>query len=224
MDTKRSVILYEPSGPVPFPRAWAWQRQLQERLLCDPESPEAVLLLEQEPCYTLGRGASTVHLRFDPDAPPLPLHRIDRGGEVTHHAPGQLVLYPVLNLQRHGADLHRYLRTLEQVVLDLLTELDLPGERCPGRTGVWLEGRKLAAIGVGARRWISQHGLALNVDCSLEGFKAIVPCGIADHPVGRLADWRPDLTASAVAPLLLHHVAHRFALALRPPLPHEGLA
>ena len=103
MDTTRSAILYEPPGPVPFPRAWAWQRQLQERLLCDPESPEAVLLLEQEPCYTLGRGASTVHLRFDPDAPPLPLHRIDRGGEVTHHAPGQLVLYPVLNLQRrHG--------------------------------------------------------------------------------------------------------------------------
>ena len=143
---------------------------------------------------------------------------------MTHHAPGQLVLYPVLDLQRHGADLHRYLRDLEQVVIDLLAELDLPGERCPGRTGVWLEGRKLAALGVGARRWISQHGLALNVDCSLEGFAAIVPCGIADAPVGRLADWRPALTCRAVAPRLLHHVGVRFSLALRPPLPHEGLA
>ena len=224
MDTKRSAILYEPPGPVPFPRAWAWQRQLQERLLADPAAPEAVLLLEHEPCYTLGRGASMGHLRFDPADPPLPLHRIDRGGEVTHHAPGQLVLYPVLNLQRHGADLHRYLRDLEQVVIDLLAELDLRGERCPGRTGVWLEGSKLAALGVGARRWISQHGLALNVDCSLEGFVDIVPCGIADRPVGRLADWRPALTSSAVAPRLLHHLGHRFDLALRPPLPHEGLA
>jgi lipoyl(octanoyl) transferase len=224
MDTRRAAILYEPPGPVPFPRAWAWQRQLQERLLADPEAPEAVLLLQHEPCYTLGRGASTAHLRFDPAAPPLPLHRIDRGGEVTHHAPGQLVLYPVLNLQRHGADLHRYLRTLEQVVLDLLAELDLPGERCPGRTGVWLEGRKVAALGVGARRWISQHGLALNVCCSLEGFVAIVPCGIADRPVGRLADWRADLTATALAPRLLDHFSHRFGLALRQPLPHEGLA
>jgi lipoyl(octanoyl) transferase len=224
MDTRRAAILYEPPGPVPFPRAWAWQRQLQERLLVDPEAPEALLLLEHEPCYTLGRGASTAHLRFDPADPPLPLHRIDRGGEVTHHAPGQLVLYPVLNLQRHGADLHQYLRALEQVVLDLLAELDLPGERCPGRTGVWLEGRKLAALGVGARRWISQHGLALNVDCSLEGFVAIVPCGIADRPVGRLADWRPDLTAIAVAPRLLDHFSQRFGLTLRQPLPHEGLA
>jgi lipoyl(octanoyl) transferase len=223
MDTKRSAILYEPPGPVPFARAWAWQRQLQQRLLADPEAPEAVLLLEHEPCYTLGRGASTAHLRFDPADPPLPLHRIDRGGEVTHHAPGQLVLYPVLNLQRHGGDLHAYLRALEQVVLDLLAELELPGERCPGRTGVWLEGCKLAAIGVGARRWISQHGLALNVDCALEGFAAIVPCGIADRPVGRLADWRPALTCSDVAPGLLGQLERRFALRLRPPREGEEL-
>ncbi len=223
MDTRRSAILYEPLGPVQFARAWAWQRQLQERLLADPEAPEAVLLLEHELCYTLGRGASTAHLHFDPADPPLPLHRIDRGGEVTHHAPGQLVLYPVLNLQRHGADLHRYLRDLEQVVIDLLAELDLPGERCAGRTGVWLEGRKLAAIGVGARRWISQHGLALNVDCCLDGFAAIVPCGIADRPVGRLTDWRPGLTASALAPRLLGQLERRFALRLRPPRQGEEL-
>jgi lipoyl(octanoyl) transferase len=223
MDTRRSAILYEPPGPVLFARAWAWQRQLQERLLADPEALEAVLLLEHEPCYTLGRGASTAHLRFDPADPPLPLHRIDRGGEVTHHAPGQLVLYPVLNLQRHGADLHRYLRDLEQVVIDRLAELDLPGERCAGRTGVWLEGRKLAAIGVGARRWISQHGLALNVDCALEGFAAIVPCGIADRPVGRLTDWRPGLTCRDVAPGLLGQLERRFALRLRPPRQGEEL-
>ena len=158
---KLEGICFQMAGPVPFARAWAWQQQLQARLLANPLAPDTVLLLEHEPCYTLGRGASEAFLRFDPGQPPAPLFRIDRGGEVTHHAPGQLVLYPVLNLQRHGADLHLYLRQLEAVVIDLLAELGLEGQRQEGLTGVWLEGRKLAAIGVGARRWISQHSLAL---------------------------------------------------------------
>lgn len=221
MRSTPAAILFEVARPVAFTTAWDWQRQLQARLLADPGGAEALLVLQHEPCYTLGRGADPAHLRFDPARPPLPLHRIDRGGEVTHHAPGQLVLYPVLNLQRHGADLHRYLRSLEQVVIDLLAELGLQGERIPGLTGVWLEGRKLAAIGVGARRWISQHGLALNVDCSLEGFRAITPCGIADRPVGRLVDWRPQLTAAGIQPLLVQVFARRFGLGLRPPDPPE---
>ena len=208
---------------MPFPRAWAWQQQLQQRLLADPSGPDALLLLEHQPCYTLGRGADPAFLGFDPADPPAPLFRIDRGGEVTHHCPGQLVLYPVLNLQRHGADLHRYLRELEAVVIDLLAELGLQGERIPGLTGVWLEGHKLAAIGVGARRWISQHGLALNVEADLTGFAQVVPCGIADRPVGRLADWRPDLSAAALAPLLLRCFSRRFSLRLRPPTRQEAL-
>jgi lipoyl(octanoyl) transferase len=223
MVSRASAILFEPQRPVPFLQAWAWQRALQERLLADPAAPEAVILLEHLPCYTLGRGASTAHLRFDPDAPPLPLHRIDRGGEVTHHAPGQLVLYPVLDLQRHGADLHVYLRRLEQVVIAVLAGYGLAAGRCPGLTGVWLEGRKLAAIGVGARRWISQHGLALNVDCDLEGFSAIVPCGLVDRPVGRLCDWRPGLTAQQVRGPLRRAFAEAFALPLRPPAATETL-
>jgi len=133
------------------------------------------------------------------------------------------VLYPVLNLQHHGADLHRYLRDLEAVVITVLARLGLEGERCSGLTGVWLEGHKVAAIGVGARRWISQHGLALNVTCSLEGFGAIVPCGIAHRPVGRLRDWRPELTCAAVAPLLLEAFSQRFNLQLRAPQASEQL-
>ena len=223
MAPQLDAILFEAPRPLAFERAWRAQQQLQQRLLLDPSSADALLLLEHEPCYTLGRGASTAHLCFAPDSPPLPLLRIDRGGEVTHHAPGQLVLYPVLNLQRHGADLHVYLRQLEQVVIDLLAELGLEGERMDGLTGVWLEGRKLAAIGVGARRWISQHGLALNVDCSLDGFAAIVPCGIADRPVGRLWDWRPGLTAAQLRQPLLRCFASRFKLQLRAPRADEAL-
>ena len=210
--TTADAILLEPSALVPFERAWAQQRACQQALLADPMGPGRVLLLEHEACYTLGRGADPGFLRFDPADPPYPLFRIDRGGEVTHHCPGQLVLYPVLNLQRHGADLHHYLRQLEQVVLEVLDALDLAGERSTGQTGVWLAGRKVAAIGVGARRWISQHGLALNVDCDLAGFGAIVPCGIADRPVGRLVDWIPELSCAQVRPLLLTAFAARFGL------------
>jgi lipoyl(octanoyl) transferase len=223
MRPRVDAILFEAHRPVPFERGWAAQRALQRRLLDNPAAPDAVLLLEHEPCYTLGRGASEAFLRFDPAAPPLPLHRIDRGGEVTHHTPGQLVLYPVLNLQRHGADLHVYLRELEQVVIDLLAELGLCGERIAGLTGVWLEGRKVAAIGVGARRWISQHGLALNVDVALEGFSRVVPCGIPDRPVGRLQDWRPELCSAALRQPLLEAFSRRFGLRLRPPQPPEAL-
>jgi lipoyl(octanoyl) transferase len=221
--TSGDAICFEPPGLVPFERAWAWQQELQQRLLEDPSAPEAVLLLEHEACYTLGRGADPSFLGFDPADPPAPLFRIDRGGEVTHHCPGQLVLYPVLNLQRHGADLHEYLRELEAVVIDLLAELGLQGGRIDGLTGVWCEGHKLAAIGVGARRWISQHGLALNVDADLQGFAAVVPCGIRDRPVGRVADWRPELSASDLRAPLLAAFSRRFGLSLRPPTPQERL-
>ena len=223
ISTTADAICFEPAGLVPFERAWSWQQELQQRLLADPAGPDALLLLEHQPCYTLGRGADPAFLGFDPADPPAPLFRIDRGGEVTHHCPGQLVLYPVLNLQRHGADLHRYLRELEAVVIDLLAALGLQGERLEGLTGVWLEGRKLAAIGVGARRWISQHGLALNVEADLAGFSQVVPCGIADRPVGRLTDWRPQLTAQTVRPLLLQCFSRRFGLELRAPTPQEAL-
>ena len=223
MGSQLDAILFEFERLVPFERGWHAQRQLQQRLLLQPEGPDALILLQHEACYTLGRGADPGFLRFDAANPPLPLHRIDRGGEVTHHCPGQLVLYPVLNLQRHGADLHLYLRQLEQVVIDLLAEYGLAAERLAGLTGVWLEGHKLAAIGVGAKRWISQHGLALNVDCDLAGFSQVVPCGLADRPVGRLLDWRPQLSAAAVAPRLLEMFADRFGLAMRAPEPQEQL-
>ncbi|MEB3234192.1 MAG: lipoyl(octanoyl) transferase LipB [Cyanobacteriota bacterium] len=212
--TTSDAILLEPAGLVPFEQAWAQQRQWQHYLLENPDAPGVLMLLEHPQCYTLGRGANAGFLRFDPADPPHPLFRIDRGGEVTHHCPGQLVLYPVLNLQHHGADLHGYLRQLEQVVLDVLDGLGLAGERSVGQTGVWLEGCKVAAIGVGARRWVSQHGLALNVDCDLGGFAAIVPCGIGDRPVGRLSDWIPGLAGSQVRPLLLEAFASRFSLQL----------
>ena len=207
-----SAILFETSGLVPFEQAWIAQRRWQQRLLDDAKAPAAVWLLQHPPCYTLGRGASTQHLHFDPARPPAPLHRIDRGGEVTHHLPGQLVAYPVLDLSRRNPDLHWYLRQLEQVMIEVLAKLGLQAERLPGLTGLWLENRKVGAIGVGCRRWITQHGLSLNVDCDLSGFSLITPCGLEGLTVGRLTEWIPGLTVGQVQPLLVEALALRFDL------------
>ena len=209
----RSAILFEPPALVPFEQAWRDQRRWQQRLLEDDAAPEAVWILQHPACYTLGRGASKEHLHFDPSQPPAPLHRIDRGGEVTHHRPGQLVAYPVLDLRRHQTDLHWYMRQLEQVLIDVLAQLGLNGQRLPGLTGLWLDNRKVAAIGVGCRRWITQHGLALNVSCDLAGFDQVTPCGLKGRAVGRLSDWLPGLDPAEVQLLLRDAIAARFDLA-----------
>ena len=209
----RGAILFEPPALVPFEQAWRDQRRWQQRLLEDDAAPEAVWILQHPACYTLGRGASTEHLHFDPSQPPAPLHRIDRGGEVTHHRPGQLVAYPVLDLRRHQTDLHWYMRQLEQVLIDVLAQLGLNGQRLPGLTGLWLDNRKVAAIGVGCRRWITQHGLALNVSCDLAGFDQVTPCGLKGRAVGRLSDWLPGLDPAEVQLLLRDAIAARFDLA-----------
>ncbi|CAG9464839.1 unnamed protein product [Pedinophyceae sp. YPF-701] len=148
-----------------------------------------VLMLQHPPTYTLGQGATEAHLRFDPAAPPHPLYRVERGGEVTYHGPGQLVVYPVLDLDRLGRkDLHDYLRALEGAVIAALADVSgLRGERIEGLTGVWVDGAKLCAVGVRAKRWVTYHGLAVNLDPDLGPFREIVPCGIDDRPVGSVA-------------------------------------
>ena len=197
---------------MPYEIAWADQRRWQEQLMADAEAPEAVWILQHPACYTLGRGASRDHLHFDVAQPPYPLHHIDRGGEVTHHAPGQIVVYPVLDLQRRTPDLHVHLRRLEQVLIDVLADLGLRGERQEGLTGLWLDGVKVGAIGIGCRRWITQHGFSLNVDCDLSGFNAITACGLEGRKVGRLTQWIPGLTTAQVQPLILKALAHHFRL------------
>lgn len=208
------VFIFEPTDLVPFEMAWHWQQDWQKGLLQEPFSPQAVWMLQHPNCYTLGRGATNKYLHFDPSEPPFALHRIDRGGEVTHHAPGQLVVYLVLNLRRYRTDLNWYLRELEQVLIDVLDELGLCGERLNGLTGLWLEGRKVASIGIGCRRWVTQHGLALNIDCDLNGFDQIVPCGLSEQKIGRLDSWLPGLRVQDVKPVMRRRLSEKFGLVL----------
>ena len=165
-------------GRVPFAAALALQEEIVARKIADPAAPDEVLLLEHEPVYTIGRHPDRSSLRAA-ELLPHPVVEINRGGQATYHGPGQLVGYPLLALRARGQDLHRYLRGLEAVLLALLAEYDVVGERREGMTGVWVGGRKIASLGVGVRKWISMHGFALNVGGDLAAFDAITPCGIA---------------------------------------------
>jgi len=185
-------------GLVPYSVAWEQQRSLVAERIKDPALNDVLLLLEHPPVYTLGQGASLEFLKFDPTQDGYEIHRVERGGEVTYHCPGQLVGYPILNLRHYQQDLHWYLRQLEEVLIQLLGVYGLKGDRVSGMTGVWLEGHKVAAIGIKVSRWITMHGFALNVCPDLSGFKRIVPCGIADKPVGSIAQFIPDIRIEQV--------------------------
>lgn len=156
---------------------------MQERILDQglPDDGDLLILLEHPPTITLGRGTDMRHLLSDPEqlkAAGIEVFQVARGGDTTYHGPGQLVGYPLVDLSERGKDLHRYLRDLEEVLLLALAQWDIRADRHAGRTGVWVEGRKIASIGVGVRRWISWHGFALNLETDLAGFGHIVPCGL----------------------------------------------
>jgi lipoyl(octanoyl) transferase len=153
--------------------------QDQKLASCLRTSAETVLLLEHEPVYTIGRLPDKSSLRA-PGRLPYPVFETNRGGQATYHGPGQLVGYPILDLRVRGRDLHVYLRSLENLLIDLMTDFGIGASRLEGKTGVWIQGRKIASIGVGVRKWVTMHGFALNVSSDLHGFQHITPCGIAD--------------------------------------------
>ncbi|WP_009634213.1 lipoyl(octanoyl) transferase LipB [Synechocystis sp. PCC 7509] len=174
---------------VSYSLAWVWQKKLLQERIDNPELNDALILLEHPPVYTLGQGASLEFLNFDIDKNAFEVYRVERGGEVTYHCPGQLVGYPILNLRYYRQDLHWYLRQLEEVLIRVLAVYGLKGDRIAGLTGVWVEGVKVGAIGIKVSRWVTMHGFALNVCPDLTGFEQIVPCGIADKAVGSMAQW-----------------------------------
>lgn len=152
------------------------------------------------------------------EAPPFELFRTERGGEVTYHGPGQLVVYPVLDLTGHQRDLRWYMGALEEVVIRVLASLGICAQREAGLTGVWVNGAKVCAMGVRVSRWVTMHGLALNVSPDLSHFEHIVPCGIADRRVTSLEELLPPSECpnlDAVAALLLVHMSEVFQVELK---------
>src|SRR5206468_470543 len=166
-------------GRMAFAEALALQEKMVAERRLDHLLGDQLLLLEHEPVYTIGRTPDQSSLR-DVAHLPHPLFPINRGGQATYHGPGQLIGYPIIDLRQCGQDLHRYLRWLEALLMETLAEVGIAAATQPGLTGVWIEGRKIASIGVGVRHWITMHGFALNVGGDLAPFDQIVPCGIAN--------------------------------------------
>jgi lipoyl(octanoyl) transferase len=172
-----NVVAAKWLGRVGYEEALAQQEELVLRR-AKGEIPDTLLLLEHEPVYTIGRTPDHSSLR-SPATLPHPVVRTNRGGQATYHGPGQLVGYPIVDLRQRGQDLHRYLRALEEFLITLLGDFRIEARQRQGLTGVWVEDRKIASIGVGVRQWVTMHGFALNVVADLAPFSAIVPCGIA---------------------------------------------
>lgn len=165
---------------------------LQERLVTQrkaTEIPDTLLLLEHEPVFTLGRNARHENVLLAEGvlrARGFDIHEVGRGGDVTYHGPGQLVAYPIFDLAPDRKDVHRYVRDLEEVMIRVCADYGLAAQRVAGRTGCWLGAAKVGAIGVRLSRWVTSHGLALNVNVDLAPFGLIVPCGISDGSVTSL--------------------------------------
>lgn len=177
-------------GLVPYAEGLELQRQLVEARKAD-RIPDQLLLLEHPPVITLGAKVrrERSHILAAPavlDAAGVELFEAGRGGDVTYHGPGQVVGYPILDLRPDRCDVHRYVRDLEQVMIDAAAELGVQASRAPGLTGAWVGAEKLAAIGVRISRWVTSHGFAFNVTTDLSHFRYIVPCGIRDRGVTSL--------------------------------------
>ena len=176
-------------GRVEFAHALVLQEEIVARKRNDASLQDQLLLLEHEPVYTIGRTPDQSSLSATGSRPtrdgelgaahlPHPLFAINRGGQATYHGPGQLMGYPIIDLRRCGHDLHKYLRWLEQLLIEVVAEYGIAAMQRESLTGVWVEDRKIASIGVGVRHWITMHGFALNVSGDLSPFNHIVPCGI----------------------------------------------
>ena len=191
-------------GKMPYRDAWAFQEELFAHIITqklerrkNPDLPQPenfLLMVEHPPVFTLGKSGKAEHVLTDEKTLTLmgaEVVPVNRGGDITFHGPGQIVIYPILDLDQFFTDIHKYLRFLEEAVIQVLAHYDIQGERSQGETGVWIEAqgdypRKICAMGVRAARWVTMHGLAFNINTDLSWFDHIVPCGIQGKAVASL--------------------------------------
>ena len=196
-------------GRMEFARSRGLQEGIVAQKRAVPSHPDELLLLEHEPVYTIGRTpdrsslSATGRIRHGELSRahlPHPLFSINRGGQATYHGPGQLIGYPIIDLRRCGQDLHKYLRWLEQLLIEMLAQYEIAATQRVSLTGVWIDDRKIASIGVGVRHWITMHGFALNVCGDLSPFDHIVPCGINNVAITSMErEKEKSFTVAAVA-------------------------
>lgn len=201
-------ILSVDLGRTDYKSTWDLQKRLVDQRH-KGEVSDILLFTEHNPVITMGRASSSKNILCSPEELKkrnVELYEIERGGDVTFHGPGQMVVYPIIDLNTHSRDLHKYLRNLEKVIIGVLEKYGIDASTKEGLTGVWSGDSKLSAIGVAVSKWITYHGLALNVNTDLDYFKLINPCGITQYPVGsiksmlgreiRMSDVRKDIEES----------------------------
>ena len=181
IETKTEQIIVQDLGHRPYREVWDLQKEMQAKRI-NTEIEDTLILVEHEPVYTLGKNADENHLLQNRDES-VDVFQVERGGDITFHGPGQLVGYPILDLSNYKKSVSWYMRTLEQVTIDVLDEIGIEAKRSEGLTGVWVGDEKIAAQGVRISRWVTMHGFALNVNTDLSFYDGIIPCGIFDHGV-----------------------------------------
>jgi len=223
-------------GRLAYQEAWAIQEEFFNKIVsiklenrkrdkpCRKLTPNYLLFCEHPHVYTLGKSGTTAHLLASEamlQAQGVSLYTTNRGGDITYHGPGQLVVYPILDLENFFTDIHRYLRRLEEAVIATLKDFGLLGIKVPGLTGVWLDHqdqqriRKVCAMGVRTSRWVTMHGLALNINTDLRYFDQIIPCGIQDKKVTSMAEaLRTQQDLQTVAKNLEQHIIRLFDMEL----------
>lgn len=200
-------------GRTDYRPVWDIQKRLVQ-LRYQNKIPDCFLITEHNPVITMGRGTDPENLLISKsqlESKGIDLIEIERGGDITFHGPGQLVAYPIIDLNVYGKDMHKYLRDLERLMIITLKDYKLDAEIKDGLTGVWINDHKVGAIGVAVSRWITYHGLALNVTTNLDHFKLINPCGITEYPVGTVSQiLGRDLTIAEVADSMIENFASQF--------------
>ena len=192
--------------------AWKLQKRLQSQRISG-QIDDQLLLVEHFPVYTLGKNTPREHL-LTKESDSISIIQTDRGGDITFHGPGQLVGYPILDLNQYKRSITWYMRELEQLIIDVLKEYDINAERKKGLTGVWIKEKKIAALGVRISKWVTMHGFSLNINPDLKYYQGIIPCGIKDYGVTSMADLLgndvPDM--SEIKDTLVQHFIAKFSI------------
>lgn len=200
-------------GYIDYHQAWTLQKELHT-LRCQNKVPDLFLLCEHPHTFTVGRTGSHQNLLISPEQiqhDGVALVDIDRGGDITYHGPGQVVGYPILDLHNYYLDVHRYLRDLEDVLIRVLDDYDISAERIDGLTGVWVDERKIAAMGIKVKKWVTMHGFAFNLQPDLTFFDKIIPCGIRDKAVTSLYElYQQEVDRMSIINRIWIHFKHVF--------------
>jgi len=228
---KNKLVIFQDWGLLDYKIAWEKQEMIFSATVnakianrtnnSHNPIPNHLILVEHPHVYTLGKSGNVSHLLLDENgmiAKHASFYKINRGGDITYHGPGQIVGYPILDLDNFFTDIHRYLRTLEQAVIDTLAEYNIQSGRLPGYTGVWLDAenekaRKICALGVRCSRWVTMHGFAFNVNTDLDYFNNIVPCGIDDKAVTSMnKELEKEVNIEQVKEVLVNNIVKLFEM------------